>query len=56
MAVVGPRAVIATGKELVTEAAQTLASGQPCDSNRPYLVGRLQAAGAEVVWQGNGGR
>lgn len=48
-------AVIATGKELVTEAAQTLASGQIRDSNRPYLVGRLQAAGAEVVWQGTVG-
>jgi molybdenum cofactor synthesis domain-containing protein len=48
-------AVIATGKELVTEAAQTLESGQIRDSNRPYLVGRLQAAGAEVVWQGTVG-
>ncbi|SLM23119.1 molybdopterin molybdotransferase MoeA [Stenotrophomonas indicatrix] len=45
-------AVIATGKELVTEAAQALDSGQIRDSNRPYLIGRLQAAGAEVVWQG----
>ena len=44
-------AVIATGKELVTEAAQALDSGQIRDSNRPYLIGRLQAAGAEVVWQ-----
>ncbi|KXU96062.1 molybdopterin biosynthesis protein [Stenotrophomonas sp. DDT-1] len=51
-----PRAaVIATGKELVTEAAQALESGQIRDSNRPYLVGRLQAAGAEVVWQGTVG-
>lgn len=48
-------AVIATGKELVTEAAQALDSGQIRDSNRPYLVGRLQAAGAEVVWQGTVG-
>lgn len=48
-------AVIATGKELVTEAVQTLESGQIRDSNRPYLVGRLQAAGAEVVWQGTVG-
>ncbi|AWH37390.1 molybdopterin molybdenumtransferase MoeA [Stenotrophomonas sp. ZAC14D1_NAIMI4_6] len=48
-------AVIATGKELVTEAAQSLQSGQIRDSNRPYLVGRLQAAGAEVVWQGTVG-
>ena len=36
-------AVIATGKELETEAAQALESGQIRDSNRPYLVGRLQA-------------
>lgn len=48
-------AVIATGKELVTEAAQALDSGQIRDSNRPYLIGRLQAAGAEVVWQGTVG-
>jgi molybdopterin molybdotransferase len=48
-------AVIATGKELVTEAAQALESGQIRDSNRPYLVGRLRAAGAEVAWQGTVG-
>ncbi|EZP47629.1 Molybdopterin biosynthesis protein MoeA [Stenotrophomonas sp. RIT309] len=48
-------AVIATGKELVTEAAQALDSGQIRDSNRPYLIARLQAAGAEVVWQGTVG-
>lgn len=48
-------AVIATGKELVTEAAQALESGQIRDSNRPYLAGRLQAAGADVVWQGTVG-
>ncbi|WP_414494900.1 molybdopterin molybdotransferase MoeA [Stenotrophomonas maltophilia] len=48
-------AVIATGTELVTDAAQALESGQIRDSNRPYLVGRLQAAGAEVVWQGTVG-
>lgn len=45
-------AVIATGKELVSDAAQVLESGQIRDSNRPYLVRRLQAAGADVVWQG----
>lgn len=45
-------AVIATGKELVSDAAQALEVGQIRDSNRPYLVGRLQAAGAAVVWQG----
>ena len=52
VAVVARAAVIATGKELVTEAAQALESGQIRDSNRP---GRLQAAGAEVVWQGTVG-
>lgn len=45
-------AVIATGKELVSDASVPLGSGQIRDSNRPYLVGRLKAAGAEVVWQG----
>lgn len=44
-------AVIATGKELVGEATQALQSGQIRDSNRPYLVARLQAAGADVVGQ-----
>ena len=48
-------AVIATGKELVTDASQALHSGQIRDSNRPYLVGRMQAAGAQVVWQGTVG-
>lgn len=47
-----PRAaVIATGKELVGASAQALDTGQIRDSNRPYLVARLQAAGAEVVLQ-----
>ncbi|MCD9086967.1 gephyrin-like molybdotransferase Glp [Stenotrophomonas sp. SY1] len=45
-------AVITTGKELVADAGQALHSGQIRDSNRPYLVGRMQAAGANVVWQG----
>ncbi|SBV37487.1 Molybdenum cofactor synthesis domain protein [uncultured Stenotrophomonas sp.] len=48
-------AVITTGKELVTEATQALESGQIRDSNRPYLVGRLHAAGAQVAWQGTVG-
>ncbi|MGB3393625.1 MAG: gephyrin-like molybdotransferase Glp [Stenotrophomonas sp.] len=48
-------AVIATGKELVTETSQALGSGQIRDSNRPYLLDRLQAAGAEVVWAGTVG-
>lgn len=45
-------AVLATGKELVSDAAQALQSGQIRDSNRPYLVARLSAAGADVAWQG----
>lgn len=45
-------AVITTGKELVGDADQALHTGEIRDSNRPYLVGRLQAAGANVAWQG----
>lgn len=45
-------AVIATGRELVVDPAQPLQSGQIRDSNRPFLLGQLQAAGAEVVWHG----
>lgn len=44
-------AVISTGKELVDDTRQALGSGQIRDSNRPYLLGRMQAAGAEVVHQ-----
>jgi len=47
-----PVAVITTGKELVSDGAQALEPGQIRDSNRPYLVRRLQQAGADVVWQG----
>ncbi len=42
-------AVIATGSELVDDPAHVLASGQIRDSNRPFLRGRLQAAGTDVV-------
>jgi len=45
-------AVISTGKELISDATQALQSGQIRDSNRPFLVSRLAAAGAEVVWDG----
>lgn len=45
-------AVIATGRELVSDPAQPLQSGQIRDCNRPFLVSQLRAAGAEVVWQG----
>lgn len=45
-----PRAaVITTGSELVDDPAHDLASGQIRDSNRPFLLGRLQAAGVDVV-------
>ena len=44
-------AVIATGRELVSDPAQALRSGQIRDSNRPFLLAQLQAAGAEVVWE-----
>jgi molybdopterin molybdotransferase len=45
-------AVITTGRELVSDAATALGAGQIRDSNRPYLIGRLRAAGAAVVWHG----
>lgn len=45
-------AVITTGRELVTDAGQALDDGQIRDSNRPYLLERLQQAGAVVVWHG----
>ncbi|HEY0333282.1 MAG TPA: gephyrin-like molybdotransferase Glp [Stenotrophomonas sp.] len=46
-------AVLVSGRELVSEVDQRLLPGQIHDSNRPYLVARLQAAGAQVVWQGS---
>lgn len=50
---VAPRVgVIATGSELVADATQPLRPAQIRDSNRPYLVARLHAAGAQVAWQG----
>ena len=45
-------AVISTGKELISDATAELQSGQIRDSNRPFLVSRLRAAGADVVWNG----
>ncbi|MGV8961406.1 MAG: gephyrin-like molybdotransferase Glp [Stenotrophomonas sp.] len=45
-------AVIATGSELVDDPGRSLESGQIRDSNRPFLRGRLQAAGARVVLDG----
>ncbi len=42
-------AVLCTGRELVDDATQVLASGQIRNSNGPYLHARLQAGGADVV-------
>ncbi|WP_411833192.1 gephyrin-like molybdotransferase Glp [Pseudoxanthomonas mexicana] len=44
-------AIIATGRELVADPAQALASGQIRDSNSPFLHARLAAAGAQVIWR-----
>ncbi|HET8900144.1 MAG TPA: gephyrin-like molybdotransferase Glp [Rhodanobacteraceae bacterium] len=44
-------ALIATGRELVDDPAQPLASGQIRNSNGPFLAARVQVAGAEVVLQ-----
>jgi len=50
---VAPRvAVLATGRELLADVRAPLAPGMIHDSNRPYLVERLRAAGAELAWQG----
>ncbi|HYG08006.1 MAG TPA: gephyrin-like molybdotransferase Glp [Stenotrophomonas sp.] len=45
-------AVLATGGELVGDPLQPLLPGQIRDANRPYLCMQLEAAGAQVVWQG----
>ncbi|TXH65875.1 MAG: molybdopterin molybdotransferase MoeA [Thermomonas sp.] len=42
-------AVLNTGRELVDDPAQALASGEIRNSNGPYLAARLRDAGAEVV-------
>ena len=42
-------AIINTGRELVDDPAQPLASGEIRNSNGPYLAARVEAAGAEVV-------
>lgn len=43
-------AVICTGKELQAEPGQSLAGHQICNSNGPFLVAALQAAGARVLF------
>ncbi|MBB4132084.1 molybdopterin molybdotransferase MoeA [Xanthomonas sp. 3075] len=48
-------ALIATGRELVGDAAQPLLPGQIRDGTSSYLRSQLQAAGAELVWQGQVG-
>jgi len=42
-------AVLATGRELVDDLAQPLASGEIRNSNGPFLAVRLQASGARLV-------
>jgi molybdopterin molybdotransferase len=42
-------AILTTGRELVDEPAQPLASGEIRNSNGPFLAARLEAAGAQVV-------
>ncbi|KGM52299.1 molybdopterin biosynthesis protein [Lysobacter concretionis Ko07 = DSM 16239] len=44
-------ALINTGRELVDDPAQPLASGQIRNSNGPFLATRLAAAGAELVYR-----
>src|SRR5690606_10201333 len=44
-------AVISTGEELVDDAAQPLRPGQIRNGNRPGLAARIEAAGAECVYQ-----
>lgn len=44
-----PVALLTTGRELVDDPRQPLASGQIRNSNAPYLVDRIEEAGARVV-------
>lgn len=46
-----PVALLTTGRELVDDPEQSLASGQIRNSNRPYLSDRLEQMGASVVHQ-----
>lgn len=48
-------ALIATGRELIGDAAQTLQPGQIRDGTSSYLLSQLRAAGAELVWRGQVG-
>ena len=42
-------AILTTGRELVDDPAQPLASGEIRNSNGPFLAARIEAAGAQVV-------
>ncbi|HEX2597039.1 MAG TPA: gephyrin-like molybdotransferase Glp [Luteimonas sp.] len=42
-------AILTTGRELVDDATQALASGEIRNSNGPFLAARLELAGAQVV-------
>jgi len=44
-------AVITTGRELVDDPTQPLASGEIRNSNGPFLAARVMAAGADVVFR-----
>ncbi|AOD15020.1 molybdopterin molybdotransferase MoeA [Xanthomonas fragariae] len=48
-------ALIATGRELVSDPLQSLQPGQIRDGTSSYLLSQLQAAGAELVWRGQVG-
>ncbi|CCF70290.1 molybdenum cofactor synthesis domain protein [Xanthomonas citri pv. punicae str. LMG 859] len=48
-------ALIATGRELIGDPAQPLQPGQIRDGTSSYLLARLRAAGADVVWRGQVG-
>ncbi|PPV07500.1 molybdopterin biosynthesis [Xanthomonas bromi] len=48
-------ALIATGRELIGDPAQTLQPGQIRDGTSSYLLSQLRAAGADVVWRGQVG-
>ncbi|WP_349812015.1 molybdopterin molybdotransferase MoeA [Xanthomonas dyei] len=48
-------ALIATGRELISDPTQPLQPGQIRDGTSSYLRSQVHAAGAELVWQGQVG-
>lgn len=48
-------ALIATGRELISDPTQPLQPGQIRDGTSSYLRSQLRAAGAQLVWQGQVG-